>query len=215
MIKKCFFWGATGQSMVLKEFIGDFKYKLCWLFDNDEGISEKVGGVSVIGGWNKFLEWAMKKQSKNIFFLIAIGGDKGKERLDLQNKICDIGFHPLTIWHRTAFIAEGVQIGEGSQILANTSISVGVKIGKACIVNTGSQIDHECVIEDGVHIMPGAILTGCVHVEKFVTIGSGAIILPRLRIGSGSFIGAGAVIIRDVPSHSVVVGNPGKIIKQI
>ncbi len=214
-MKKCFFWGATGQSKVLEEFIEDFGYKLCWLFDNNPNIPKEVNDIPVLGGWNDFLKWARGKKTKNISFLVAMGGNKGKERLDLQNKISKLGFSPLTIWHPASYIAKRAVLGTGSQILAHATICVEANIGKACIINTGAQVDHECVLGDGVHIMPGAVLAGCVKVGKFATIGSGAVILPRIKIGEGAVIGAGAVVTKDVKSYTVVTGIPAEIIKRI
>lgn len=214
-MKKCFFWGATGQAKVLHEFIGDFEYRLTWLFDNNLEILKKVKNIPVLGGWKFFIKWVKQVDPKNIGFLIAIGGDRGKVRLELQNKIREFGFHPLTVWHKSSYISKSVIIGEGSQILARATVCIDVTIGRACIVNTSAQIDHECELDDGVHVMPGAILTGCIKVGKFATIGSGAIIFPRINIGEGAIIGAGTVITKDVPPYSVIVGNPGRIIRKI
>lgn len=209
-MNKCFFWGATGQAKVLKEFISDFGYELSWLFDNNPDIDPIVEGIRVLGGWDYFVDWTKKNKSKNIAFLIAIGGDKGKDRLEIQNKIQLFGFHPLTVWHKTSYISPSVKLGAGSQILPRAIICVNVEIGKACIVNTGAQVDHECSIGDGVHIMPGAILTGCVTVDNFATIGSGAVILPRINIGEGAVVGAGAVVTKNVDPYTTVAGLPAK-----
>jgi acetyltransferase-like isoleucine patch superfamily enzyme len=52
-------------------------------------------------------------------------------------------------------------------------------------------------------------------IENNVSIGAGAILLPSVRIGEGSFVGAGALVTRDVPPHVLVLGIPAKIIKNI
>ena len=54
-----------------------------------------------------------------------------------------------------------------------------------------------------------------VEIEDGVFIGTGSSLVPRIKIGKWSVIGAGSVVIKDVPPYSVVVGNPGKIIKTI
>ena len=56
---------------------------------------------------------------------------------------------------------------------------------------------------------------GCVHIGRNSTIYTGAIILPRLNIGEGSIVGAGAVVLHDVPPYTVVVGNPAKLIRRL
>lgn len=215
MLKKCFFWGASNHAKVLNEFIGDFGYKLYWLFDNDPKVTSVIENIPIVGGWDNFIKWAKNNNSKKIDFLVAIGGEnQGRNRLKLQDEIISLGFNVLTVWHKTSYIAKGVAIDKGSQILANVIICVDTHVGKACIVNTGAQIDHDCFIDDGVHIMPGAILTGCVKVNKFATIGSGAIVLPKITIGEGAVIGAGAVVTKDVDPYMVMVGMPAKAMKR-
>jgi acetyltransferase-like isoleucine patch superfamily enzyme len=58
--------------------------------------------------------------------------------------------------------------------------------------------------------MPGATLAGAIIVEDYATIGSGAVILPRIRIGAGAFVGAGAVVTKDVPPGATVIGVPAR-----
>ncbi len=213
-LKKCFFWGATGQARVLHEFIEDAGYELSWLFDNNPDVPKNVSGVPVLGGWEEFLIWAKKNSKKNIGFAVAIGSNN-RARLELQRKIANLGFLPLTLSHEAAYVARNASVSAGSQILANATIGAGAKIGEACIINTGAQVDHECVIEDGVHVMPGAVLAGCVRVGKLAFIGSGAVVLPRLKIGEGAYVGAGAVVVEDVKPNTVVVGVPAKFLRNI
>jgi acetyltransferase-like isoleucine patch superfamily enzyme len=87
---------------------------------------------------------------------------------------------------------------------------VDAQLGVACIVNTAAAVDHECKLGDGVHVCPGARLGGCVVVERFATIGMGAVVLPRIRVGEGAVVGAGAVVVDDVEPYTVVVGMPAR-----
>lgn len=212
-LKKCFFWGAAGQAKVLKEFAMDSGYELSWLFDNNPRAAASIDGIPVVGGWKRFLAWSKKIRRDNIAFAVALGGDN-EARLTIQKKIERLGFRPLTLIHRTSYVARNASVGNGSQILAGATICAEAKIGEGCIINTGTQIDHECVIGDGVHVMPGAVLAGYVRVGKFAFIGSGAIILPRITIGENSFVGAGAVVTRNVKPRTVVVGVPARFLKK-
>lgn len=81
------------------------------------------------------------------------------------------------------------------------------------IVNTGASVDHDCKIDDFVHISPRATLCGNVIVGEGTQVGAASVIIPGIKIGKWCTIGAGTVIIRDVPDYAVVVGNPGKVIK--
>jgi acetyltransferase-like isoleucine patch superfamily enzyme len=85
-------------------------------------------------------------------------------------------------------------------------------VGAYSIINTSAVADHDDQLGKGVHLMPGATLCGEIVVEDFATIGANATVLPRLRIGSGAFVGAGAVVTRDVPPGATVVGVPARIV---
>ena len=78
---------------------------------------------------------------------------------------------------------------------------------------TNAAIDHECIVGNGCHFMGSSAVAGRVTIEDYVTVGTNATILPDLKIGTGAFIGAGAVVISDVPSNQVVAGNPAKFLK--
>jgi len=75
-------------------------------------------------------------------------------------------------------------------------------------------VDHECVLGDGVHIMGGASIAGRVAIGDFSTVGTNATILPDLKIGRNVYVGAGAVVIKDIEDNTVVVGVPAKPIKK-
>ena len=106
-------------------------------------------------------------------------------------------------------------IYEGTVIMRGAIVNSGVEIGKHVIINTASSVDHYCKIEDFVHIAPNSTLCGNVFVGVGTLIGAGSVIKPGIRIGDWCTIGVGAVILKDIPDYSVVVGNPGRIITTI
>jgi sugar O-acyltransferase (sialic acid O-acetyltransferase NeuD family) len=215
-MKEMIFWGATGQAKVLRECMKDTGVRLVALFDNNEKVVSPFADVPLYFGKKGFEDWVAKRTTGGLVgFLVAIGGDKGKDRLEIQEYLESYGLVALIAKHSTAFIADNVKIGAGSQILANSSVCVETVIGRGCIINTGAIVDHECRIDDGVHICPGAHLAGCIDVGSYSTIGTGAVILPRVRIGQEVIVGAGAVIIEDIPPYTVVAGNPAKVIRKI
>lgn len=93
-------------------------------------------------------------------------------------------------------------------------------IGKGSNIQDGSilhtDLSHQLVIEEDVTIGHGCIIHGC-HIGSNTLVGMGAIILNGARIGSNCIIGAGAVVTEqmEIPSGSLVVGCPAKIIKQV
>jgi sugar O-acyltransferase (sialic acid O-acetyltransferase NeuD family) len=215
MMKEMIFWGATGQAKVLRDCMKNAGRKLVALFDNNESIISPFVDVPLYFGKKGFENWIANKDTSSVGFLVAIGGDKGKDRIEIQEYLELHGLTALIAKHPTAFVADNIQIGAGSQIMANSTLCVETIIGRGCIINTGAIVDHECSINDGVHICPGAHLAGCADVGRYSMIGTGAVILPRVKIGEGVMVGAGAVVIEDVPSYTIVVGNPARAIKKI
>ena len=97
---------------------------------------------------------------------------------------------------RTKFISSGVIIN--SQALV-----------KDVLPNTGAIIEHECEIGEFSHICPGSVLTGGVKIGKLF-VGANSVISEGINIGDNVTIGAGSVIINDIPKNSKVVGNPAE-----
>lgn len=108
-----------------------------------------------------------------------------------------------------------VSIGTGVYIQENVVLQANVKIGNNTAVNASSIVSHETELGNSVFLAPGSHLAGCITVEDGVFIGVGATIMPRLKIGKWSIIGAGSVVIRDVPPYSIVAGNPARLIRTI
>lgn len=209
---KVVFWGASGHAKVLNECISRLGHQLIAIFDNRPGLSSPVKGVALYTGMQGFREW-LKLGLTEARFLIAIGGDRGRDRLTLNDELEKSGLRPLSVIHPTAFVAESAVVQAGCQVLANASVCVDVQLGPQTIVNTKASIDHECVIGAGVHVAPGATLAGCVRVGDKTLIGAGATVLPRITIGADVVVGAGSVVTRDFPDNCVAYGNPARVIR--
>jgi len=135
------------------------------------------------------------------------------------------GVHAL-LAHRLAHALHRARVPIAPRVIAATARSVtGIEIHPAAEIGSGFFIDHgmgvvigeTAQIGDDVTLYQGVTLggtgfaTGKRHptVEDNVTIGSGAKLLGPITVGHGSKIGAGSVVIHDVPPNSTVVGNPG------
>jgi acetyltransferase-like isoleucine patch superfamily enzyme len=135
------------------------------------------------------------------------------------------------IWN-LAQVREGASIGARSIIGSGAYIDADVQIGANCKVQNNALIYSPAVIADGVFIGPGAILTNDLNPRAInesgalksaadwkvqrveillgASIGAGAICVAPVTIGSWAMVGAGAVVIKNVPDFALVVGNPAK-----
>jgi sugar O-acyltransferase (sialic acid O-acetyltransferase NeuD family) len=108
-----------------------------------------------------------------------------------------------------------VKVGVGNYIQENVVIQAEVCIGNNSSIHIGSLIGHETKIGNSVFVPHGCNLSGRLNIEDGVRLGTGVSIIPEITIGKWSIIGAGTVVIKDVPPYSVVVGVPGKVIKTV
>ncbi len=113
-----------------------------------------------------------------------------------------------------ANISRYTDLGEGCIICSGTMIAPNVKLGDFVILNLSCTVGHDTVIQEFSTVNPGANISGDVLIENDCEIGTGACVIQGRRLGPNTIAGAGSVIIRDIPGHCTVVGNPGRILEK-
>ena len=147
------------------------------------------------------------------YFNIAISNSKARSRIAqdcLKN-----GIKAFPIYATNTVILDENTIGEGAIFSPFTTVTSNAQIGKFFHANIYSYVAHDCVIGDYVTFAPGVKCNGNVFIEDYAYIGTGAEIKEGktdrpLVIGRGAVIGMGAVVTRDVPANTTIVGNPAK-----
>lgn len=129
------------------------------------------------------------------------------------------------IWAFTHILPD-VVIGNDCNVCDHVFIENGVSIGDRVTIKCGVQLWEGVTIEDDVFIGPNATFTNDLFprskiypevyaktiVKKGASIGANATILPGITIGSNAMVGAGTVVIKDIPPNAIVVGNPARIV---
>ena len=136
---------------------------------------------------------------------------------------CKIG-NGTKIWH-FSHIMTGSEIGENCNIGQNVVISPGVRLGRNVKVQNNVSVYTGVICDDDVFLGPSMVFTNVINprsainrkdqygstiVEKGASIGANATIICGIKIGKYSFVGAGAVVTKDVKAYSLVVGNPAR-----
>ncbi len=181
-----------------------------YIDDNPALINQSHKGKKVLGGCDLLPEIFHKKSVRHA--IVAIGDNDKREEYVL--KLSEIGYEIPNIIHKSSIIAEDAVLGRGCVLAPGAIIMNGVKMGDGVTVNTGATIDHNCVLEGYDNISPGTHFSGRVHVEKYVFMGTGTILIPDVKIGHHAYIGAGSVVIRDVPPFEKIAGVPAKSISK-
>jgi len=112
----------------------------------------------------------------------------------------------------------GVVVLEGAALHSHVTIDRGswrdTFIGKNVRLNNYSHIGHNVRLGDNVIVGVGGAIAGSTEIGDHVEIWSGAKIKERLKIGEGAVIGMGAIVLKDVPPHTTVVGNPARVLRK-
>lgn len=206
-------WGASGHARVVADIVRlDRQFQIIGFLDSvDPGRKgTDFCGAPVLGGEEQ-LECL---HGDNVRHLVVGIGDC-QVRLRLAATARRFGFELATVIHPQATVAQDVKIGQGTVVMAGSVVNPGSTIGDNVIVNTSSSVDHDCLIDEGVHIGPGAHLGGGVTIGRGTWVGIGAIIKDKIKIGKNAIIGAGAVVLRDIPDEVVAFGVPAKVIKNL
>jgi sugar O-acyltransferase (sialic acid O-acetyltransferase NeuD family) len=202
-------WGGTGQAKVVRPILEYYGCKVVAVFDDTPNLPPPFPDIPLYEG-KDFDSWVRGSHPSSLGFCLAIGNPHGRARLRIHDRLESRGLTPLTFTHPTAYIEPSATLGPGTQVMAHAYVGVGVRTGRQCILNTNSSVDHEDILEDGVEIAPGATLCGLVHMGAGSWACAGSTVLPRLKIGEDAIIGAGAVVLRDIPAKSKVVGVPAR-----
>lgn len=139
--------------------------------------------------------------------IIAIADSTIRKQIATKNRL-----NYPNIIHSNINIHESILVGIGNIICKGVVLTVDIKIGNHVIININSTIGHDVILEDFVSIMFGVHVSGNVKIGEGTLIGSGAVILPNITIGKWCKIGAGAVVTKNIPDHCTVVGVPGRIV---
>lgn len=143
--------------------------------------------------------------------VVSIG--HGVTRLDKQRTLTAAGARMATLVHPAAVVSSHAVLGPGTVVMAGAVVQIGVSVGLAGIVNTHASVDHDSQLADGVHVCPGAHLSGDVRVGPCSWIGVGAAIRQGITIGQRVVVGAGGVVVADIPDGLTVVGNPARALQ--
>lgn len=139
----------------------------------------------------------------------CLGLGKPQYRYQLFHQFNALGGSAVSTISKYADIGSyDTEIQPGCNILSGVVITNNVKIGKGTLINPNCTISHDARIGDFVEISPGVSVTGNCIVGDFCVLGTHSAILPGVRLGRNVVVGAGAVVTKDVPDDSLVVGVP-------
>lgn len=207
-MKKCVIVGAGTYGQVYAEYLKE-EYEIIGFVDDNATIHNTViNKIPVLGDF----EFLLNEINKSICVFVPIGNNK--IRVKLLVKLAENDFETPSFIHLNTDIHSSVTIGKAVYILGVTNVMPLSSIEDYTMVSMGVNIAHHTSIGKGSFLSQGSNVGASIKIFENTFVGIGSTIMTGVKtVGKDSLIGAGAVIIKDVPDYAVVVGNPGKIIK--
>jgi len=183
-------------------------WNLLGFMDDDERLQDKeINGYKVLGRASDVGEYS------DAFFVCAVGSSRIREKIVRKMKEVNPEIKFGTVVDPSVEKSDLVKIGEGSILCAHTIITVNITIGSHVIINLDCTVGHDAVIEDFVTLYPSVNVSGITRIGHAVELGTGMQIIQGKKIGDYSIVGAGAVVVKDIPEKCTAVGSPAKPIK--
>ncbi len=173
-----------------------------FLDDNPKLQGQVLNGIPVLGG----LE--LITSHKDAYYVCAVGSSAVRKKLIDKAKALLPEIRFAVLIDPSVEMSRYVTVGDGSMICAHNILTVNISVGDHVIINLDCTVGHDSVIGAFATLYPSINISGGGVIGKGAELGTGAQVLQYKTIGENSLIGAGAVVVSDIPPHCVAVGVP-------
>ena len=183
-------------------------WNLIGFIDDDDSIQgADINGYTVLGKTEDVGKYP------GAYFVCAVGASSVREKIVSNLKLASPEIKFATLIDPSVEMSDLVEVGEGTIICAHTIITVNIIIGEHVIINLDCTIGHDAILKDYVTLYPSVNVSGITNIGHAVELGTGMQIIQGKSIGDYSIVGAGAVVVKDIPVKCTAVGSPAKPIK--
>lgn len=183
------------------------QYKILGLIDDNKKKGSEINGYKILGDF----EWIDNNINKNFKVICSVAEPETKRKLIERVLKRDLDF--INAIHPDTTISDFCEISsKGVIINAGVILAANVKLEAYTLVNFNSTVGHDVTLRKYSSVMPGVNLAGFVELKEGAYIGMNSALIQNVSVGEYSTIGAGAVVVKDIPDNVAAVGIPAKVI---
>jgi sugar O-acyltransferase (sialic acid O-acetyltransferase NeuD family) len=202
--------GASGHAHSLLALLQRHDaYQPVGLIDSFQPAGSMAHGLPILGGEADVSRLCCYHGLQHL--LVAIGDNFQRQAMTkrLLQQLPDAVFPTLV--DPTAVVAGDAQLAPGVVVMAQAHVGAGCRLDQGSLVNTKASIDHDSSLGAFASLAPGAITGGRVRIGNRSFIGLGAQLVHAITIGADTVVGAGSLVLKDLPAGVVGYGSPARV----
>jgi len=204
--------GASGHGSVIIDAVErENRFRIAGIIDTYKPVGFSCLGYRVLGDELHLREVIREHDIHG--GIIAIGDNWIRHEVAGRIRCAVPDFEFVTVIHPSAQVARSARVAAGTVVMPGAIISANADVGEFCIVNTKASLDHDGTMGAFSSFAPAVTAGGEVTVKPFAAVLLGANIIHSISIGEHSVVGAGSLVLRDVPDRVLAYGLPARVIR--
>ncbi len=204
--------GASGHGRVALDAARcQDRFDLVGWTDTFVAAGTELAGLQVLGKPAELDALAREHRLDGYFLAISDNTTRAKVHDMIQQLRPSLEL--FSILHPASVIARDVEVGAGTLALAGAVVNTNCRLGTGCIVNTRASLDHDGILHPWSCLLPGVVTGGNVEIGEFSCVCLGATLAHKVHVGAHTVIGAGSVVLADVPPLSLAYGVPARVVR--
>jgi acetyltransferase EpsM len=193
--------GADGFATEIMAAARTSGTEVAGIYDDDSALwGQRIGGVVVKGPISR----------APLAGLPAVLAFDDPARREAVAEQLNLSILWALVAHPKAIVDYYADVGPGCVILEGAVLQPGSRLGAHVIIGSKATVAHDCTVDSFAQIRAGVQLAGFVSVGQGACLDDSAVVIPKVRVGSWSYVGPGSVVIRDVAEHTRVAGVPAR-----
>lgn len=181
------------------------------LIDSFQTPGARVHGLPILGGEADVPRLCASHGVHHLLMAIGDNGQRQAMTERLQAQISDAVFPTLV--DPTAVVAADAQLAAGVVVMAQAHVGAGCVLETGSLLNTQASLDHDGGLKAYASLAPGAITGGRVQIGARSFIGLGSRLIQKVQIGRDTVVGAGALVLNDLPDQVLAFGFPARVVR--